>query len=88
MLLALSTTDAIFALMTYGKKEGYLKVLPGMQDSRTRRVNLTTAGKKAQKAAMPYWRKAQHEMVDYLGKSNAKQFISDLQVAAKSREQI
>lgn len=70
------------------EKERYLKVLPGPQDSRTRRVNLTAAGKKAQKAAMPYWQKAQDEMVDYLGKSNAKQFISDLQVAAKSREQI
>jgi len=70
------------------KKEGYLKVLPGLQDSRTRRVNLTTTGKKAQKMAMPYWQKAQDKMVDYLGKANAKQFISDLQIAAKSREQI
>jgi len=70
------------------EKEGYLKVLPGLQDSRTRRVSLTTAGKKAQKGAMPYWQKAQHEMVDYLGKTNAKKFIGDLQIAAKSREQI
>ena len=70
------------------EKEGYLKVLPGLQDSRTRRVNVTNLGKKAQKAAMPYWQKAQDEMVNYLGKANAKQFIGELQVAAMSHEQL
>ena len=70
------------------EKEGYIKVLPGLQDRRSKRIELTNAGGKAQKAAMPYWQKAQDEMVDFMGKSNAKQFISDLRVAAMSHAQL
>jgi len=69
------------------EKEGYLKVLPGLQDRRSRRIELTRAGRKAQKVAMPYWQKAQDEMVDFMGKQNAKRFIGDLQVAVRNHEQ-
>lgn len=70
------------------EKEGYLKILPGLEDRRSRRIKLTNAGKKAQKTAMPYWQKAQEEMVDFMGKTNAKQFIGDLRAAAMSHEQL
>ena len=66
------------------EKEGYIEILPGLQDRRSRRVALTAAGKKAQQGAMPYWRKAQDEIVDYLGQPTAEQFIEHLQVAAAS----
>ena len=68
------------------EKEGYLNVLPGLEDKRSRRIELTRAGKRAQKNALPYWREAQNEMVDFMGKANAKRFIGDLQVAAMSHE--
>ncbi len=70
------------------EKEGYLKILPGLQDRRSRRIQLSSGGKKAQKAALPYWRRAQDEMVDFMGKENTQQFISDLRVAAMSHERI
>jgi len=70
------------------EKEGYLKVLPGIEDRRSRRIELTKAGKKIQKTAMPYWQKAQDGMVNFMGKQNAKRFIGDLRVAAMSHEQL
>jgi len=66
------------------EKQGYLNILPGMQDRRSRRILLTDAGKKIQHCAMPYWRQAQNEMVNYLGESKAVNFIQHLQVAAAS----
>jgi len=69
------------------EKEGFLKVLPGLEDRRSRCIELTTKGKKVQKMAMPYWQKAQDEMVDFIGKENAKRFIGDLQAAALTYEQ-
>lgn len=70
------------------EKESYLEILPGLQDRRSRRIKLTNRGKKAQKTAMPYWQKAQNEIVDFMGKSNTRQFISDLQVAATSHARL
>ena len=70
------------------EKEGFLKILPGLQDRRSRRIELTNIGKKAQKAAMPYWQKAQDEMVSFMGKTKSKQFLKDLQHAASSHEQL
>lgn len=70
------------------EKEGYLNVLPGLEDARTRRIELTNIGRKAQKAALPYWRKAQGEMVDFMGKTNTKQLINDLQIVAMSYNKI
>lgn len=69
------------------EKEGYLKVLPDVKDRRSRRIELTKAGKKAQKTALPYWQTAQGEMVDFIGKENAKRFIGDLRIAALNHEQ-
>ncbi len=69
-------------------KEGYLNILPGLQDRRSRRIKLTSEGKKAQKTAMPYWQKAQNEMVNFMGKSNTRQLISDLQIVATSHARL
>lgn len=70
------------------EKEGYLEILPGLQDRRSRRIKLTNKGKKVQKTAMPYWQKAQDEIVAFMGKSNTRQFISHLRVAATSHERV
>lgn len=70
------------------EKEGYLTIIPDLVDRRSRRIELTRAGKKAQKSAMPYWQKAQNEMVNFMGKTNAKRFITDLRIAAMSHEHI
>lgn len=70
------------------EKEGYIKIIPDLADRRSRRIELTGAGEKVQKSAMPYWQKAQSEMVDYMGKTNAKRFITDLRIAAMSYEQL
>jgi len=67
--------------------EGYLKILTGLEDMRSRRIRLTDAGKKAQQTAMPYWQKAQDEMVAFMGKTTARQLISNLQIAAMSLEE-
>ena len=60
------------------EKDGLLKIMPGLEDRRSRRIELTNAGKKAQKFAMPYWQEAQNEMIDFMGKTTTRQFISDL----------
>ena len=60
------------------EKEGFLKILPGLEDRRSRRIELTNAGKKVQKHAMPYWQEAQNEMIDFMGTAAARQFIDDL----------
>ena len=70
------------------EKDGYLEILPGLQDRRSRRIKLTNKGKKVQKTAMPYWQKAQDKIVNFMGKSNARQFISDLRVAATSHKRV
>lgn len=70
------------------EKEGFLKILPGLEDRRSRRIELTNSGGKVQKNAMPYWQKAQDEIVNFMGKSNTRQFISDLRIAAMSHEQL
>lgn len=67
------------------ENDGYLKVLPGLQDRRSRRIELTAAGKKVLKVALPYWQKAQTEMVDFMGKTNAKRFIDDLRIVTNHR---
>jgi len=69
------------------EKDGYLKILPGLDDRRSRRVNITPAGKKIRANALPYWQQAQEEMVDFLGKSRSKQFITDLRLAATTYKQ-
>jgi DNA-binding MarR family transcriptional regulator len=66
------------------EKEGYLKIIPDIHDRRSRRIKITSSGEKIQKAAMPYWREAQEKMVSFMGKTNSKQFISDLQFVATS----
>ncbi|NOX43238.1 MAG: winged helix-turn-helix transcriptional regulator [Gammaproteobacteria bacterium] len=70
------------------QQEGYLKIVPGLEDRRSRRVELTQAGKKVQSAAMPYWQRAQDEMVNFLGKTRSKQFVSDLRIAATTHQQL
>jgi len=67
------------------EKESYLKVLPGLQDRRSRRIEISNAGRKAQKRAMPYWQKAQNQIVNFMGKAKSKQFINDLRVAATAQ---
>ena len=66
--------------------EGYLVISPGLQDRRSRQITLSSKGKKTQKLALPFWQKAQREMVDYMGMANTKRFIHDLRVAALSHE--
>lgn len=64
------------------EKEGYLKVLPGLEDKRSRRIELTNSGKKAQKTAVPYWHEAQIEMVEFMGKKDIERFINDLNIVS------
>ena len=70
------------------EKEGYVKIRPGLLDRRSRRITLTSHGKKTQKNALPYWQRAQEEMVDFMGKTNTKQFITHLRIAATSHDKI
>jgi len=70
------------------EKEGYLKIIPDVQDRRSRRVKITNAGRNIQKTAMPYWQKAQEEMVGFMGKTNTIQFIRNLRHAATSHEKL
>ncbi|MFV2056431.1 MAG: MarR family winged helix-turn-helix transcriptional regulator [Thiohalomonadales bacterium] len=70
------------------EKDGYLRILPGLQDRRSRLIELTAAGKKVQNNAIPHWQKAQDEMINFLGKSNTRQFISDLRIAATSHKRL
>jgi DNA-binding MarR family transcriptional regulator len=64
------------------EKEGYLTILPGIVDKRSRRIMLTNAGKEAHKNAIPYWQQAQKEMVSFMGKGNTRQLIMDLQLTS------
>jgi len=69
------------------EKGGYLKILPDLDDRRSRRVDITPTGKKVRVNALPYWQQAQQEMVGFLGKSRSKQFITDLRLAATTFKQ-
>ncbi len=70
------------------EKEDLLQIIPNIHDRRSRQIKITKAGRKTQKMALPYWRKAQQQMVNFMGKSNSKQFISDLRLAATSHEKL
>ena len=62
------------------EKEGYLTIMPGITDKRSRHVVLTHSGKTAQKMAMPYWLQAQSEMVAFMGEENTNQLINHLRL--------
>ena len=62
------------------EKEGYLTILPGIVDKRSRRVALTNEGKEAQKSAIPYWQQAQKEMVSFIGEEDTRHLIRYLQL--------
>lgn len=70
------------------QKEDLLKIVPDMRDRRSKRIEITVKGLKIQQTALPYWQKAQDQMIDFMGKRNTKQFITDLQFVATSHESI
>lgn len=68
------------------EKEGYLTIMPGITDKRSRRIVLTHSGKAVQKMAMPYWLQAQSEMVAFMGEENTGQLINHLRVLSKTHQ--
>lgn len=64
------------------ENDSYVKITIDPEDRRTRRIQLTSAGKKILKVAMPYWQEAQNGMVSFMGETNAKQLISILRDVA------
>lgn len=69
------------------EKEGYLAILPGVVDKRSRRIVLTNEGKKAHKMAIPYWQQAQREMVSFMGNIDTRKFINALRTTATIHQQ-
>lgn len=48
------------------------------EDARTRAIHLTPAGKRALQAATPYWRRAQREVEDRVGRDRLEVLIATL----------
>jgi DNA-binding MarR family transcriptional regulator len=58
-------------------ERGLVKIAPG-NDARTREVELTVAGKRALRAAMPYWERAQKQVARQLGGAKLDALIATL----------
>jgi|SRR5215468_11609478 len=58
-------------------ERGLVKIAPG-NDARTREVELTRAGKRALRAAMPYWERAQKQVARQLGGAKLDALIATL----------
>jgi DNA-binding MarR family transcriptional regulator len=56
---------------------GLVAIAPG-RDARTREVAITPAGEAAIQAALPYWKRAQHEVVGHLGAARLDALLATL----------
>lgn len=59
------------------QSKGLIGVGPG-KDGRTKAIRLTSAGREALQKALPYWKKAQHSIVQELGATRFKNLLKEL----------
>lgn len=64
------------------ERQGYVKIVPDKDDKRSRRLILTTAGRRILTAAVPIWRRTHDEVDTLLSGSPAKLRRQLLEVAA------
>ncbi|WP_299492064.1 MarR family winged helix-turn-helix transcriptional regulator [Acaryochloris sp. IP29b_bin.137] len=64
------------------KKQGLLKAVPDPEDARSRLLTLTPAGKAVLGKALPLWKAAQNNTLEFLSSEEAKQLRINLRELA------
>jgi DNA-binding MarR family transcriptional regulator len=67
------------------EEEGLVQIKAG-QDARVREVSLSEAGRKRLAAALPYWEKAQAEVVGKLGTGRSNRLLADLSASVSAAQ--
>ncbi|MEP6618889.1 MAG: MarR family winged helix-turn-helix transcriptional regulator [bacterium] len=66
------------------EREGFVRLATDRTDRRTRRLELTAAGKVRLEEARPYWQKAQRRFESSFGKADARELRDILRRAVES----